>query len=139
MLTPWMDVERTFAELDLLRRRASGRAAVRAVEAPTGRFQDTGEALVFWLAVPGVTERDIRVDVTREELTVSLQRATASPEGYTAQRRERADLALRRTFSLPAPVDPEAATARVKDGVLTITLPKVAEVRPRTIPVTSHQ
>lgn len=139
MLTPWMDVERTFAELDLLRRRASGRAAVRAVEAPTGRFQDTGEALVFWIAVPGVTERDVRVDVTREELTVALQRATEAPEGYTAQRRERADLALRRTFSLPVPVDPEAASARVKDGVLTITLPKVASVRPRTIPVTSHQ
>lgn len=135
MLTPWMDVERTFAELDLLRRRTSG----RAVEAPTGRFQDAGEALIFWLAVPGITERDVRVDVTREELSVSFQRTTATPEGYTTQRRERANLALRRTFSLPVSVDPGLASARVKDGVLTITLPKAADVRPRTIPVTSQQ
>lgn len=138
MLTPWMDVERTFAELDLLRRRASGRPSARPTEAPTGRFQDTGEALVFWIAAPGVTESDIRVDVTRETLTLALQRTTAAPEGYTPQRRERADLVLRRTFSLPAPVDADAATAKVKDGVLTVTLPKVSEVRPRTIPVTSN-
>lgn len=138
MLTPWMDVERTFAELDLLRRRAAARPVHRPVEAPRGRFQDTPEALVIWFAVPGVTERDVRVDVTRDELTVAVQRAVAAPEGYAPQRRERADFAFERTFSLPVPVDPETASARVKDGILTLTLPKAAEARPRTVTVTSN-
>ena len=47
-----------------------------------------------------------------------------------------AGLKFEKSFKLATKVDIETATAAVRDGVLTITLPKAAEAKPREIKVT---
>jgi HSP20 family protein len=48
---------------------------------------------------------------------------------------ERSYGSFSRTFTLPAGTDPDKASAELKDGVLTVTLPKKPEVQPKNIPV----
>lgn len=99
--------------------------------------RDNSEAFVFAIELPGFAPEDVKVDVTREKLTVVGERKAATVEGYHAHRRERLAYNFSRAYTLPVPVDAEHATAAVKNGVLTVTLPKVAEVRPRSIPVSA--
>lgn len=145
MLTPWFDAQRSFSDLDALRRRFDDAFFARPAgaflssaafdAAPRASFRDADEALSLSFELPGFTQADLKVDVTRELLTVSGKRSVAAPEGYVATRQERGGLEFRRSFSLPVPVDADAATATIRDGILTITLPKLPEVRPRSIAI----
>lgn len=133
MLTPWLDVERTFAELDALRRTIHRPLPSEA--APTPRLRDTGDALVAQVELPGVLEGDVKIEVTPEALSIAAHRVTSAPEGYTAARLERAGWRFARSWPLPVAVDVDTTTATLTDGLLTITLPKRASARPRVIPV----
>lgn len=133
MLNPWLDVERTFAELDALRRTLNRPVPTEA--APTPRLSDTGAALVAQLELPGVAEGDVKIEITAEALSIAAHRAVTAPEGYAPARLERAGWRFARTWPLPVPVDVDGATATLTDGVLTVTLPKRPEARPRVIPV----
>jgi HSP20 family protein len=103
---------------------------------PSVSFEDTGNALTLRAELPGLTEKEIDIDVTANTLTVKAARKTEAPEGYTAHRRERPSFSFARSYELPARVDPEKVQASLKQGVLTLTLPKVAEVQPKKVTVT---
>jgi len=157
MLTRFSDIDRTFAVMDQLRRRmdrvfdevepARGRDALRPSlvdEAerlwargrwPRLSLADTGESLLLKAEVPGLTEKDIQLSIQKDVLTVSGERKPDAPEGYFVHRQERAPLKFARSFTLPCKVDPEKTAATLKDGVLTITLPKAPEAQPRQISV----
>ncbi len=62
-------------------------------------------------------------------------RKVDAPEGYTAHRRERSGYSFAQSYELPTRVDPEKVEASLKQGVLTLSLPKVAEVQPKKITV----
>jgi len=96
---------------------------------------DNGSTLVLQADVPGLTEKDVQLQLTNDVLTLLGERKIAAPEGYTAHRRERGAFKLARSFSLPCKVDAEKCTATVKDGVLTVTLAKTPEAQPRKIAV----
>ncbi len=96
---------------------------------------DAGANLVVTGDVPGLTEKDIEITLHDGVLSLSGERKTNAPEGYTAHRQERPAFKFARSLTLPTKVDPEKATAVVKDGVLTVTLAKTAEARPRQITV----
>jgi HSP20 family protein len=79
------------------------------------------------LDLPGVKKEDVKLDLVERTLTVSAER-----------RRQQADApvqALQRSFTLPKDVSTEAITAKLEEGVLTLTLPKAVEARPRSINV----
>jgi HSP20 family protein len=102
---------------------------------PAVRVSDAGETLVLRADVPGVADKDFDISVTPEALTLSGQRQTTAPEGYSVQRQERASAKFSRSWSLPYKVDADKTSATLKDGVLTITLAKAAEEKPRHIAV----
>jgi HSP20 family protein len=104
---------------------------------PAVSFDDTGEALTLRAELPGLTEKDIDINVTASTLSVKAARKTDVPEGYTAHRRERHSFSFAQSYELPTRVDPEKVQASLKQGVLTLTLPKVAEVQPKKISVTA--
>lgn len=143
MLTSWADVDRTFAALDQLTRRLDQSFPLSAFDAvytahgapPRAAWRETAEALDLTLEVPGLGDKDIDVALDRGVLTVSGKPSAAAPEGYVAQRRERGAGAFRHAWRVRVPVDADAITATLKNGVLTVSLPKRAEARPRTIPV----
>ena len=102
---------------------------------PAVAFADTGEALTLRAELPGLSEKDIDISVTANVLTVKAARRTDVPEGYTAHRRERQSFSFAQSYELPARVDPEKVQASLRQGVLTLTLPKAAEAQPKRVTV----
>ena len=87
--------------------------------------------------LPGVDRATLEVTVTEgDKLSILAHRpAPAKVEGVTWLRQERATGRFSRAVVLPFPVDAEKVEATYNNGVLKVTLPKIAAVRPRTIPV----
>ncbi|HEX3853309.1 MAG TPA: Hsp20/alpha crystallin family protein [Polyangiaceae bacterium] len=123
------ELDRLFGDLE--------RAPSFANFTPAVSFDDTGEALTLRAELPGLTEKEIDINVTANTLTVKAARKTEAPEGYTAHRRERQSFSFAQSYELPTRVDPEKVQASLKQGVLTLTLPKVAEVQPKKVTVTA--
>lgn len=149
----WNEFDRSFWALDELRRRMDtmfqnvGQGGWRAPGLlaeqprlaretwPRTNFYDTGEELALSAVVPGLSDKDLRLEVTADSLTIAGERKAEAPEGYSVHRRERADLSFSRTFSLPHRVNPEKVSATVKDGVLNVRMAKAAESKPKQISV----
>lgn len=117
------------------RPRRSIRAALASATWPRVNLLDAGSSVVLKADVPGMTEKDVQVNLDDGALTISGERRADAPAGYTAVRQERAGVKFSRSISLPCKVNPELASADLKDGVLTITLTKALEAQPRQISV----
>lgn len=96
---------------------------------------DAGEELIFTADVPGLTTEEIEVSLHEGVLTVTAERKSEIEEGRTEHRRERFRGKASRSITLPVEVDAEKVTAKTENGVLTITLPKAEEIKPRQIAV----
>ncbi len=148
MVSGWRDFDDTLRALSLLQRRidhvfddwagASGYEPLQRARAaawpPVNAFE-TKDAFVYRAEVPGLGENDVSVYVEEESLVLRGERKSAVPEGYQVRLRERAPVAFTRKLPLPGRVEGEGVTATVKDGVLTITLPKAKDTLPRQIAV----
>lgn len=110
-------------------------AAITAVVIPLDLL-DTGPALVVQSNLPGVKVEDLNVTVTGSILTIqgALKERDDFP-GATYLRHERRAANFSRSINLPVEVDAEHAEARLKEGVLTLTLPKSDAVRPKNIKI----
>lgn len=102
---------------------------------PELRLVENESELVIRAELPGVAEKDLEITLERGTLTIRGERKDEPPRGYTAVRRERRSMRFSHSYSLPARVDSEKATAMLEDGVLVLTLPKAEESKPRQIPV----
>jgi HSP20 family protein len=98
-------------------------------------LDETEEHYVLTGAVPGFTHEDLQLEVTPEGITVTGERKLDTPEGYEPLRKERSSLAFRRSYAFDRKLDPDQASATLKNGVLKIELAKRAEERPRTIAI----
>lgn len=98
-------------------------------------FDDDGSNFVLRADVPGLTESDIQISVAGNTVTLKGERKLEVPEGHSVHRRERSAVRFAKSFELPSRVDADKVTATLKHGVLTLTLPKVAEAQPRQISV----
>jgi HSP20 family protein len=86
--------------------------------------------------LPGVVPDEIEIAIKENNLVIKGERKiTAEGEKISYHRREREAGSFRRIISLPTRVDSSKVTAACKNGVLTVTLPKAAEVKPRQIEV----
>jgi HSP20 family protein len=88
------------------------------------------------MEVPGIEEKDIDIRLENNLLTVRGERKMESEtkeENY--HRIERSYGSFSRSFSLPTSVNPEDVKAGYNKGVLTVTLGKRAEARPKQIKV----
>jgi HSP20 family molecular chaperone IbpA len=102
--------------------------------APSEVVEEDGR-FVLRVETPGLTEKDIKVDLNGGVLTVSAERPVEAPKGYAVRRRERAETRFSRSFALGDKIDPEKTTAEVKDGVLTVSVPKAAGQQRRSIAI----
>lgn len=103
--------------------------------APEARLTDDGANLVLEAVVPGLQAEDIDLQATATGITVSGERKVTAPEGYKVHRQERIPYRFSRSFRLPIRINPEAVSAEVKGGILTVRLPKAPEVQPRKITI----
>jgi HSP20 family protein len=95
---------------------------------------ETEAALVLKADVPGARPEDIETDLKDNLLTVTA-RTTAVGGPWRPLHAEFADGHWQRQFRLGQSIDQEKITAAVKDGVLTLTLPKAERARVRKIQV----
>jgi HSP20 family protein len=88
--------------------------------------------------MPGVKSDDIAISAVRNRVSIAGRREIAREgERVSYHRRERPEGAFSRTLTLSSDVDTNAVEARYADGILTLTLPKAEEAKPRQITVRS--
>lgn len=88
---------------------------------------ETEKELQVKAELPGLSEKDIQVSLSPDALTLSGEKKVEEEHrSGNVYRMERSYGTFRRTIGLPVDVDTEKAEAVFKNGVLTITLPKVA-------------
>lgn len=85
--------------------------------------------------VPGLTLDQVEVVVQGDQLTIKGESSVGKVEDAKYTTRERVERKFTRNVSLPVAVNAEAVKATLKDGVLTVTLPKAQEVLPKRIEV----
>ncbi|HYQ04746.1 MAG TPA: HSP20 family small heat-shock protein [Polyangiaceae bacterium] len=109
-----------------------------AVFSPAFEVKETKEGFVFRADVPGVKDADLDVKLTQNRLSISGKRESEKTEkGDTFYTSERSYGSFTRSFTLPDGVDADKIRAELKEGVLTLLLPKRPESQPKKIAVTS--
>jgi HSP20 family protein len=112
----------------------SGRPA--SAFSPPFEVKETTEAFVLRADLPGVAEADLDVAVHNNVLTVSGSRAAEErKDGESYALYERQFGSFSRSFQLPDQADGERIEAKLDRGVLTLTIGKKAEAKPRKIAV----
>ena len=140
-LTPWTGLTSLQKEMNRLFDRffepAWDEFPVLAGEwTPRLDVSDTKEALIVKAEVPGIEPKEIHVSLQDQVLTIKgekKQEKEEKDEHY--YRMERSYGSFQRSLRLPVPVAGEKVTAKFKDGVLTITLPKTPAAKGTTIPI----
>lgn len=103
---------------------------------PSVDMHETKDELVLSVEVPGLSEKDVTVSITGDLLSIKGERRVADQtkdEKYLHV--ERVYGQFERLIELPMAVQPDKVKATYRDGVLTITLPKAEELKPREIKV----
>lgn len=141
----WNDFDRTLSLMDAFRRRAErglfdDGLAFEPEPTYSGDFpklfvNDKGSEFVLSAELPGIPDGELKLTVDGRSVTLEGTRKAEPPKGFTVHRRERTTAQFSRTVTLPVKIDAERTTAVSKDGVLTVTLPKVPESQPRQITV----
>jgi HSP20 family protein len=103
---------------------------------PAVDIVETEDALVLKADLPDVKLEDIDVRVENETLTIKGERKFEKEEKIKGYHRiERSYGAFMRSFTVPASLEAEKVSAEYKNGVLTVTLPKREEAKPRQVKV----
>lgn len=101
--------------------------------------RETPDSFVITTAVPGVRPDDVDITVLGDTLTIRAEHREESEQergqGHRWLLKERRYGTFERAVTLPTTVKADQATADFKDGILTITLPKAEEAKPRAIKV----
>lgn len=127
MNTTTLERQKVPAEVERTR---SGKTYLPAVD-----IRETKEELVLFADLPGVKPDGVDIHFEGGELTITGRVEPRQPDGtrYLLLEYETGDFA--RTFRISESIDASRISAELKDGVLTLHLPKVEAVKPRKIAV----
>jgi HSP20 family protein len=103
---------------------------------PPVDLYETVDRYVLTAELPGLAREDLEIRFLDGQLQVQGQRPSPRVPCEQYHRVERGHGPFLRRFALPAAVDPDRISADLKDGVLTITIPKAPGALPRRIDVT---
>ena len=135
--TPFSDLGRLQSQMD----RLFDQAPAEEVFRPAVDVVEDADKIVISADLPGVAQSELELQIDKGLLTFKgtrkLSRAAGENGGDHYRRYERNAGAFERSFRVPPTVDVEKVTASMKDGVLTLTLPKKAEAQPRQIKINS--
>ncbi len=103
---------------------------------PALDLYQNNDNVVAVVELPGMRKEDIEISLHDGTLTIGGERQSRTESnGETATRTERFAGKFRRTVTLPTRVETNKVSATYKDGILTITLPKAEEAKPKQIQV----
>ncbi|MDQ6809855.1 MAG: Hsp20/alpha crystallin family protein [Verrucomicrobiota bacterium] len=118
-------------------RNGNGSSAEQAAErfvAPPATVLENENGYRLQVEMPGVSKENLEISIESNELTIIGRRAVPSIPGTMIHRESRAEN-FRRTFELDPSIDSGKIGAKVQQGVVTLTLPKAEQVKPRKIAV----
>lgn len=101
------------------------------------------DSYILQMDVPGKTEKDVNIELKHNILTISSVEETETKDDKKKKNdgkylvRERTYSKFERSFTLPEDVNGEDISAQVKDGILTVTMPRHALAEPKHIAITS--
>ncbi len=123
--SPWAGLE---TEIDRLF--AATLPAAAGTGFPVDLYEDPNHAYVR-AELPGVNRDDIQVEMTDGELTITAVRKTPAIERGQAEQSS----TFSRSLTIPAEISADQVSAAYENGVLTVTLPKREEAKPKKITV----
>lgn len=102
---------------------------------PALDLYQNADNVVAVVELPGMRKENIEISLHDGTLTIAGERKSVAGEEENAERTERVTGKFRRSITLPTRVDSGKVTASYKDGLLTVTLPKAEEAKPKKIDV----
>lgn len=140
----WQEMDRFLGSMDLLRKRFNriyhdlDRPDWRLLDNPGGYYPPTNlyelaDHFEMQAELPGFGKDDLNIKIQGNYLELSGERGDETPAGHTAHRLERQAAVFSRSFTLPVDIDQEKVEAILKDGILTLKLPKAEAAKPRQI------
>ncbi|MEO0350430.1 MAG: Hsp20/alpha crystallin family protein [Cyanobacteria bacterium P01_A01_bin.15] len=103
---------------------------------PAVDLVDAGDNYVLEVVLPGLNADDINIEASRKSITLTGERnAVEMGEDHQALRRERRYGRFHRTVNLPVAIDHEQVSADYTNGILTLNVPKAAELRNQVVKV----
>jgi HSP20 family protein len=103
---------------------------------PALDLYQSNDNVVAVVELPGMRKEDIEISLHDGALTISGERKReSSSNSENAERTERHIGRFRRSIALPTRVDASKVSASYRDGILSVTLPKAEEVKPKQIQV----
>jgi HSP20 family protein len=137
---PFTELQHLQRQMDNLFKNVAGveRYPRRVGVYPLVNISEDPDHIYVRAELPGVSPEDLDITIKDQQLVLRGERKIPTEEKkVNYHRRERESGFFRRVLRLPAQVDPTKVEAVFKDGVLTITLAKPEEVKPRQISVKS--
>ncbi|HET7227138.1 MAG TPA: Hsp20/alpha crystallin family protein [Chthoniobacterales bacterium] len=101
---------------------------------PVASVIEGADVYMLNVEMPGVNKEGLEISVENNELTIIGRRSLSQIEGTLIHRESRPEN-FRRVFELDPSIDMSKISARIDQGVLTLTLPKAEQVKPRKITV----
>ena len=135
---PFGDFDRLRRDMDELfgvRPSSSGIRSVVAGTFPPINIGVSPQQVDVYAFAAGLDPKTLDVSVQQNLLTLTGERKADHPVGAQFYRQERFNGSFRRVIALPDDVDSEKVTARYRDGVVHISVPRREAVRPRQIQV----
>lgn len=131
------DMDRIFDDISPFSRGRRGNGGFgMELWAPDTDMSETEDAFMFTVDLPGLTKKDIQVSYKDNRLTISGERKKETKEeDKDYLRQERYVGKFTRSFTLPGDVKEDKIKASFKDGVLSITVPKVEAKKPKTVTI----
>jgi len=115
----------------------SERATAAAIRPPVDIYED-GDGITLHADLPGVSKDRLNVRVENQSLVIEGDLHFDLPQEAEALYADVRSSVYRRSFVLSGELEPERIEANLKDGVLTVRIPKRAELRPRRIEIQAH-
>lgn len=133
-LSLWREMERMRRDIDSFF--SSTERPHVAASFPLMNVYDEGNSLVITAELPGMTREDVTISFADGLLTVSGKRTQpAAAKDMNSVRRERPEGEFSKSVRVPSKVDVDKISATLHNGVLTVTLPKSEEAKPKVISV----
>ena len=106
----------------------------RTIRPPVDIFED-GSGITVQADMPGVSKDRLDIQIDKDSLSIEGRAELSMPEGMEPLYADVRSTLYRRSFSLSGELDGERVDARLKDGVLTLHIPKREQFKPRKIEV----
>jgi|SRR5438874_9600923 len=116
------------------RGRNGDRTQVERYVAPASSVIEDGDGYTLQVEMPGVNKEGLEISVENNELTIIGRRSSPTVDGTLMHRESRSE-DFRRAFELDPSIDTDKISAKIDHGVVTMTLPKAEQVKPRKIAV----